>query len=294
MKTCRFFSSSPIQDLCRRYPFPTTKNPSPHEIFHLQPGADQQTIKARYYDLVKIHHPDTAIARNVPPQIAQARFQLVSAAYERLQNPSYTNISRRNLSAEQRDQIYWDEIRRRTQHYRYGVRDRNFRDYPTANTGAQTLWQRDEGFLFVFVMLSAFAIAYHSIMPTPFQLSREQHDRTRRNLYDARKRGKEDGMRRRDEIKRWLRERQAIERQDSTVPSSTLSNPELKRDSTSDSRQYLKLSSSERNYDREDQSPRPLKDSSSSTIDIHSPGIPRNTEIATKDRNEIKSDINQV
>jgi len=42
-----FSSTNTIHDLSRKYPFPLSVNPLPHEIFHLPAGADQAAIKRR-------------------------------------------------------------------------------------------------------------------------------------------------------------------------------------------------------------------------------------------------------
>ncbi|KAK7691897.1 hypothetical protein QCA50_005302 [Cerrena zonata] len=64
------------------YPYPTQSNPTPHQIFHLPHNASKPDVKARYYDLVRIYHPDSIVNRAVAPEIAQARFQSISAAYD--------------------------------------------------------------------------------------------------------------------------------------------------------------------------------------------------------------------
>ncbi|OSX66257.1 hypothetical protein POSPLADRAFT_1094466, partial [Postia placenta MAD-698-R-SB12] len=66
------------------YPFPSSANPSPHQIFHLPLSATRDEVKARYYDLVRIYHPDSPVSRTVPPATAHARFQAISAAYAAL------------------------------------------------------------------------------------------------------------------------------------------------------------------------------------------------------------------
>ncbi|OBZ67140.1 hypothetical protein A0H81_12988 [Grifola frondosa] len=63
------------------FPFPTTAHPTPHQIFHLPQSASRDDVKARYYDLVRIYHPDSPISRAVPPETAHSRFQAISAAY---------------------------------------------------------------------------------------------------------------------------------------------------------------------------------------------------------------------
>ncbi|KAI0076370.1 hypothetical protein K474DRAFT_1262397 [Panus rudis PR-1116 ss-1] len=66
------------------YPYPAHSNPTPHQIFHLPQNASKEDIKQRYYDLVRIYHPDSPLSRTLPPSQAQARFQSISAAYDAL------------------------------------------------------------------------------------------------------------------------------------------------------------------------------------------------------------------
>ncbi|OCH89029.1 hypothetical protein OBBRIDRAFT_779137 [Obba rivulosa] len=72
----RRFSSS-----ANPYPFPTNANPTPHQIFHLPPSATRDQVKARYYDLVRIYHPDSPVSRALPPEKAHTRFQAIGEAY---------------------------------------------------------------------------------------------------------------------------------------------------------------------------------------------------------------------
>ena len=85
------------------FPFPKTSHPTPHQIFHLPPNASQSDIKARCgshtflseslrrsnsipdFDLVRIYHPDKA-AVSVLPDVAHARFQSITNAYDALRN----------------------------------------------------------------------------------------------------------------------------------------------------------------------------------------------------------------
>ncbi|KAG1885145.1 hypothetical protein F4604DRAFT_153332 [Suillus subluteus] len=64
------------------YPYPTQINSQPHQIFHLPRSANQEDIKRRYYELVRIYHPDSAVARHYPSEESQARFQAISRAYD--------------------------------------------------------------------------------------------------------------------------------------------------------------------------------------------------------------------
>ncbi|KAG9019711.1 hypothetical protein FRB90_010981 [Tulasnella sp. 427] len=76
----RGFSASGVSAVSKNlYPFPNHKNPTPHQIFHLPLGADQHAIKARYYELVKIHHPDAC--HGLDPAVSHERFQRIQQAY---------------------------------------------------------------------------------------------------------------------------------------------------------------------------------------------------------------------
>ncbi|KAI9059223.1 hypothetical protein FKP32DRAFT_1580293 [Trametes sanguinea] len=76
--SCRSASTS-----ANPYPFPTNAHPTPHQIFHLPKDATRADVKARYYDLVRIYHPDSPSARagGIPAETAHARFQAIAAAY---------------------------------------------------------------------------------------------------------------------------------------------------------------------------------------------------------------------
>ncbi|KAH9971039.1 hypothetical protein BGW80DRAFT_1143559, partial [Lactifluus volemus] len=64
------------------FPFPTHRNPTPHQIFHLPPGASQSEIKARYYELARTFHPDSTAVQAFPASERQAHFHAVSRAYD--------------------------------------------------------------------------------------------------------------------------------------------------------------------------------------------------------------------
>ncbi|KAL4265902.1 J domain-containing protein [Pleurotus pulmonarius] len=98
------------------YPFPSHNRPTPHQIFHLPHGASQADIKARYYELVRIHHPDSIHGRSIPPRLRHARFQSITAAYDAL----------RGKRASSNVDPYTEEIlrRKRAYHAHYGHRPR--------------------------------------------------------------------------------------------------------------------------------------------------------------------------
>ncbi|KAH9839424.1 uncharacterized protein C8Q71DRAFT_749446 [Rhodofomes roseus] len=80
-RSCRSLGPRHVSSSANPFPFPTNTHPTPHQIFHLPPSATKDEVKTRYYDLVRIYHPDSAISRAVPPDTAHARFQAISAAY---------------------------------------------------------------------------------------------------------------------------------------------------------------------------------------------------------------------
>ncbi|KAG0706028.1 hypothetical protein DFH29DRAFT_200210 [Suillus ampliporus] len=73
------------------YPYPTQTNPQPHQIFHLPRNANREDVKRRYFELVRIYHPDSAVARHYPPEVSQARFQAISRAYDILRGKVYSS-----------------------------------------------------------------------------------------------------------------------------------------------------------------------------------------------------------
>ncbi|KAH9479154.1 hypothetical protein JR316_0007737 [Psilocybe cubensis] len=64
------------------YPYPRHAKPTPYQIFHLPVSATQAEIKARYYELVKAHHPDSHHASRIASDIAHTRFRNIQAAYD--------------------------------------------------------------------------------------------------------------------------------------------------------------------------------------------------------------------
>ncbi|UZJ52424.1 hypothetical protein CBS101457_001744 [Exobasidium rhododendri] len=78
-----------------QFPMPKSQKASPYDIFHLSRQSSSGEIKARYYELVKIFHPDRALARqhNTPstskppnpneltPEKANEDFKRIREAY---------------------------------------------------------------------------------------------------------------------------------------------------------------------------------------------------------------------
>ncbi|KAN0129358.1 hypothetical protein V8E53_012842 [Lactarius tabidus] len=90
-----------------RFPFPSHRNPTPHQIFHLLPGASQADIKARCtyvrssarspadtcttdYELARTFHPDSPAAQALPATVRHARFHAVTRAYDILRGKPHS------------------------------------------------------------------------------------------------------------------------------------------------------------------------------------------------------------
>ncbi|KAJ8591198.1 hypothetical protein M405DRAFT_735517 [Rhizopogon salebrosus TDB-379] len=103
VNTSRSYASNP-------FPYPAQTNPQPHHIFHLPRNASQED-KADY-ELVRIYHPDSVVARHYPPEVSQARFQAISKAYDILRGK--TSSSCEPIEATRKvDPMRWSTTSRR-------------------------------------------------------------------------------------------------------------------------------------------------------------------------------------
>ncbi|KAF8521574.1 hypothetical protein BU17DRAFT_45694 [Hysterangium stoloniferum] len=164
------------------FPFPCNSNPSAHEIFHLPRGASQSQIKARYYQLVRIHHPDCITARHLPPSISHSRFQAISDAYASLsgKKPSTKTWSD--------DKAYNDEVlRRKRAQWRASAGSDEF-GYPRpAAWEARQKARWDQGVLIFIVTFALTASILPISLLSPFANRYSRHDRAAKNLSDARR-----------------------------------------------------------------------------------------------------------
>lgn len=74
----------------RDHPWPTTPSFTPYDILRQEPAAPYS--KRRYYELVKIYHPDLQIEdrrslKNVSEEVRLQRYRLIVAAHEILSDP---------------------------------------------------------------------------------------------------------------------------------------------------------------------------------------------------------------
>jgi len=98
------------------FPFPLHRNPTPYQIFHLPSNATESDIKARYFQLVRLYHPDK-VGTLTSSDIAHTRFQAITAAYDVLKGRTPGNTSGASGSADVPYQTTasWRAMRKRRQ-----------------------------------------------------------------------------------------------------------------------------------------------------------------------------------
>ncbi|KAF9010657.1 hypothetical protein BDQ17DRAFT_1234601, partial [Cyathus striatus] len=108
--------------------------PTPHQIFHLPRNATENEIKARYYELVRLYHPDKA-GSSLSAEIAHARFQSITAAYDALRGKTpFTSDGLATAQGSYQDRSYQTTAafraaqRRRQELYSKGAADDSWKD----------------------------------------------------------------------------------------------------------------------------------------------------------------------
>ncbi|KAF8885061.1 hypothetical protein CPB84DRAFT_1964831 [Gymnopilus junonius] len=111
----------PLPPLKNPFPYPRASKPTPYQIFHLSSGATQPEIKARYYELVKAHHPDSQYASHLSPDVAHERFRAIQAAYDFLRGKTVSPHpnARPSASSTGFDPYLHEMARRRRAYYAY-------------------------------------------------------------------------------------------------------------------------------------------------------------------------------
>lgn len=74
-----------LSRVLRALEWPLSPSPSPYEIFHLDKTAPQKQVKERYYQLVKLYHPDKLTN---PTQLETERFRKIVQANHILSQPA--------------------------------------------------------------------------------------------------------------------------------------------------------------------------------------------------------------
>lgn len=212
------------------FPFPTNPRPSPHQIFHLSRGASQSDVKARYYDLVRHHHPDSQHARSLPPAEAHARFQAINSAYDFLRGRASSHLPGRttwgpNAHAEPNFDPYLHELARRRRAYyasRGGASETRWGEgFGASKEERDSQWSEDgwqERMLVWFGVVALIGGLYPGLFLFPFHME-QSHRAAVANLTQARNDAREFGEARRDEMRKRVRDMKSS--QDDKVSVST-------------------------------------------------------------------------
>jgi DnaJ like chaperone protein len=84
----RIFGVSEAGFACMEARHVPGREPDPWQVLGVPKDADLPTIRRRWRELVKTHHPDQLIARGLPPEtvnLGNARIAAINRAWERLQ-----------------------------------------------------------------------------------------------------------------------------------------------------------------------------------------------------------------
>jgi len=207
-----------------QFPYPSHPRPTPYQIFHLPTGANQKQVKARYYELVRVHHPDSthSKASDLPKRTRDERFSAIKDAYDVLAGKKPGNPARWSGpdSDSGKDWEFRSEVerrrRRRTawgpQAYAYS-QSHYGHQYSPPSDGPMTPEDRRRDNILICV---AFVSAIISLLPafvwSPVEYER-RHELASENLARARQEAREFGTQRREEIRERVREFRQLEEQ---------------------------------------------------------------------------------
>ncbi|KAF6743361.1 hypothetical protein DFP72DRAFT_1080134 [Ephemerocybe angulata] len=192
--------------------YPTHANPTAHEIFHLPRAASQSQIKSRYYELVRLHHPDSHHSRaHLSPDQAQSQFASITAAYDYLRGVSSSHLPNAKRYGYEPGQSNFDPYlhelarRRRAQQASQAHRGQS------GSSGSQDWgsWGgagKERTVLALGVAALVLGL-YPSFVLFPFQL-KKTHNSAAKNLAQARKGAREMGEERRDGIRKRVQSMQ--------------------------------------------------------------------------------------
>ncbi|KAI6154369.1 hypothetical protein EDD17DRAFT_1092368 [Pisolithus thermaeus] len=196
-----------------QYPFPTRRNPTPEEIFHLPPNASHGQIKARYYELVKLYHPDSVHVQTLPHAERTSRFQAFQRAYEVLQRPrmegigTYDDLLQAEIIRRRRPQPHWRSPGG-SMGMGTGTGSMHFDHIHTQSSDASRTPATDEmGAILKGICIAALYIAI--LMAPAMSPGRTQNRTAAANLAQAQQDAQEFGMERRRQIRELVREYEA-------------------------------------------------------------------------------------
>lgn len=216
----RLATAAPLQN---RFPYPSHPRPTPCQIFHLPAGASQKQVKTRYYELVRVHHPDSAHSRasDLPNRIRDERFSAIKDAYDVLTGKKPGHPSRWNGPDSGLDWEFRSELERRrhrrtswgSQTHAYSQSHYGNQDYAPPNNGPMTPEDRRRDNILICV---AFVSALITLLPafvwSPMEYER-RHEEASENLARARQEAREFGAQRREEIRGRVQEFRRLEEQ---------------------------------------------------------------------------------
>ncbi|KAK2463038.1 hypothetical protein APHAL10511_004693 [Amanita phalloides] len=208
-------SSASASGNTQRFLFPTHPSPTPHQIFHLPCRASQRDIKSRYYELVRIYHPDSPHCRMVPHAERHARFQAIATAYDVLRGKAHIKGGQSYRSPA--DNPFEDELtRRRNAYWAHPSRQTGYAEHMDqrraknewSSTAENTTLKDRIIILFGALTLLAGILPGFIIVPTYLD---KRHRTAAANLKRARSDAREFGDARMAEIRRRVHESKSQE-----------------------------------------------------------------------------------
>ncbi|TFK48518.1 hypothetical protein OE88DRAFT_1634916 [Heliocybe sulcata] len=208
-----------------QFAFPAHRNPTPHQIFHLPIGASQADIKARYYDLVRAHHPDSPSCRHLEPSERHARFQSIRTAYDVLTGKQAASRRSHNDWSSYPYEEHLD-IMRRHQWARTAERERRAREgfgrahHGYGAMGNEQVWTANpddrwkDRVIITVGVISLLVGLTPAVLIKPHVLTEQRHLQASANLAEVRREAREYGLERRQAIRRRVQEHQMAVREE--------------------------------------------------------------------------------
>ncbi|KAN0088329.1 hypothetical protein V8E55_005386 [Tylopilus felleus] len=200
----KFLSVNPVF-ICRAntssFTFPPHTNPTPHEIFHLPHTASQDEIKARYYELVKVYHPDASDGQHdVSPSVRNAQFRAITHAYGILRGRTGLSSKGGTDAWDYHDEAMRAELRRRSRRSRSSSSSTTTaaNNVRHENTDDAQVW-------FIVALFLVGAIAAMSSVSSHMERVERHTQSAAANLAQARAEAQLYGMERRRKIRERVR-----------------------------------------------------------------------------------------